>query len=202
MDKMDEAHGIKGSTIHGYEMLSSNTKDEQLVSDHPGFMRIVQQLNSNKDELRIWLQEGDVTTNKKGILWNYLETRDPTLMSRGQLIHKVTQLSSVNQEHATLKEAHAALQTAFTAQGHQLQQALTQSDTLFDQFDTLYGYLRQSQTKYEALKTEYEALKTKNNSPLRSVQHTNKMISAMQEINRLRQEIQDLHKSDPDTPGA
>ena len=103
MDKMDEKHGIKSSIVHGYESLSSNTNDEQLISDHPGFKRIVQQLNSNRDELRIWLQEGDVTTNKKGVLWNHLEFRDPALMTRGQLVEKAAQLLIMNQKYDTLK---------------------------------------------------------------------------------------------------
>jgi hypothetical protein len=133
MDKMDEEHGIKGSIIHGYETLSSNTKDEQVISDHPGFKRIVQQLNSNKDELRIWLQEGDVMTNKKGVLWNHLEIRDPALMTRGQLMEKATQLQIVNQKYHTLTEAHDALQAAFTAQGRELIQEKNQGNDFFKQ---------------------------------------------------------------------
>jgi TRAP-type mannitol/chloroaromatic compound transport system substrate-binding protein len=133
MDKMDEKHGIKSSIIHGYETLSSNTNDEQLISEHPGFKRIVQQLNSNRDELRIWLQEGEVTTNKKGVLWNHLEIRDPALMTRGQLMEKATQLQIMNEKYDTLQKSQDALQAAHTATERELIKERTQCNTFFRQ---------------------------------------------------------------------
>jgi hypothetical protein len=133
MDKMDEKYGIKSSIIHGYETLSSNTNDEQLISEHPGFMRIVQQLNSNRDELRIWLQEGDVTTNNKGVLWNHLEIRDPALMTRGQLMEKATQLQIMNEKYDTLQKTQDALQAALTATERELTKERTQCNTFFRQ---------------------------------------------------------------------
>jgi hypothetical protein len=133
MGKMLSNHGIKGSSIHGYETLSSNSKEDNHLTDHPGFKRIVQQLNENKDELRIWMKEGDVITNKSGVLWNFLENRDPKTMSKSQLIERVQQQSEIKTQHKTLKDAYDALQSAYTAQGRELAKEKTQSHQFFTQ---------------------------------------------------------------------
>jgi hypothetical protein len=133
MGKMLSNHGIKGCTIHGYEMLSSNSKEDNHITDHPGFKRIVQQLNENKEELRIWMKEGDVMTNKSSVLWNFLENRDPRTMSKSQLIEKVQEQSEIKTQLKTLKDAYDALQSAYTAQGRELAKEKTQSHQFFTQ---------------------------------------------------------------------
>lgn len=133
MAKMLSNHGIKGNAIHGYDMLSSNSKEDNHLTDHPGFKRIVQQLNENKDELRIWMREGDVMSNKSGILWNFLEDRDPKTLSRPQLIERVQQQSEIKTQHKTLKDAYDALQSAYTAQGRELAKEKTRSHQFFTQ---------------------------------------------------------------------
>ena len=143
MKKMDEEHGIKGSVIHGYETLSCNTKIDQYIEDHPGFKRIVYQLNSNMDELRIWMQEGHVTTNKKGVLWNHLDTMPATLMSRGQLVDKARQLPIVNQKYDELKMAHDALQAAYIVQGDELKKKNEEIKIARDQNDVFFNQLCQ-----------------------------------------------------------
>jgi hypothetical protein len=133
MKKMEKDHGVKGSIIHGYETLSCNKKEEQSIKDHPGFKRIVQQLNENTDELRIWMQTGDVMTNKTGTLWNYIENRDPKLMTHAQLVEKVTRLMKDTQEFKSLKDSHEALRAAFTAQERELSKEKKQNDDFFKQ---------------------------------------------------------------------
>jgi hypothetical protein len=133
MAKMLSDHGIKGNAIHGYDMLSSNSKSENNIMEHPGFKRIVQQLNEKKDELRIWMKEEGVMTNKSGILWNFLDIRDPQTMSKAQLIERVHQLSDIKTQHTTLKDAFGAIQAAFTAQGRELAKEKTQSHQFFIQ---------------------------------------------------------------------
>jgi hypothetical protein len=134
MGKMLSNHGIKGCTIHGYEMLSSNSKEDNQITDHPGFKRIVQQLNEKKEELRIWMGGGgDVMTNKSSVLWNFLENRDPKEMSKSQLIERVQQQSEIKTQHKTLKSAYDALQSAYTAQGRELAKEKTESHQFFTQ---------------------------------------------------------------------
>lgn len=133
MTKMLRDYGIKGSALHGYEMLSCNSKDDRGVMDHPGFKRIVQQLNDNKDELRIWMAEGDVMTNKSSILWHFLDGRDPHTMSKAQLIERLGQHTDLKTEHKTLQTAYEALQGAYVAQGRELAKEKTQSNQFFDQ---------------------------------------------------------------------
>ncbi len=116
MSVLKADHGIKGSMIHGYDMLSSNSKADQLITDHPGFMRMVQLLNENIDELRVWMKSGDLFTNKRGLLWKYIERRDPKRMSRSQLLVKLSKLEQIAKEHAQLQPAHEALLAAFAAQ--------------------------------------------------------------------------------------
>ena len=131
MMQMKGDHGIKGSVIHGYETLSSNKKEDSPIADHPGFKRMIQQLNENPGELRIWLQSGDMMTNKTGVLWNYIEVRDPKLMTHSQLVETVTQLSKNTQEAKNLKDSYEALQAAFTVQGHELAKERKQGNEFF-----------------------------------------------------------------------
>lgn len=117
MTRMHEDHGIKGSVIHGYETLSSNTKVESMINDHPGFKRMVQLLNEKSDEVRVWFKSGeDVFENKKGVFWNHIESKKPDTMSRQQLIAKVLELSKLTQQQSEIQSAHEALLAAFANQ--------------------------------------------------------------------------------------
>ena len=133
MAKMLREHGVSGNAIHGYDMLSSNTKDDRRVTDHPGFKRIVQNLNDKKDELRIWMEHGDVATNRSGILWSFLDGRDPRTLSKTQLVERAAQHSDLKAQHKTLQDAYEALQGAFAAQGRELVHEKTQSMQFFNQ---------------------------------------------------------------------
>ena len=133
MTEMKDTHGIIGSVIHGYETLSSNAKKDSQVTDHPGFKRIVQILNENIEELRIWMKTGDVMTNKSGILWGYMESRDPKSMTHSQLVERVVKLTKIAKEHDSLKPTHEALLTAFTAQQNELIKEKAQSNDFFRQ---------------------------------------------------------------------
>ena len=98
---MDASHDIRGSFITGYDTLTSNSS-EVSIKDHPGFMRMVQLLNQRSAELESWVREGDVYTNRKGMLWPHIEGTDPGVMTQTQLVHRVRTLTEM------LKRQHAA----------------------------------------------------------------------------------------------
>ena len=72
MAHLENTFGVKGSCIMGYETLSSNEK-ELNVTEHPGFKRMVELMNAKSEELKSWLKEGNIFTNRKGLLWKYIE---------------------------------------------------------------------------------------------------------------------------------
>lgn len=84
MHSIKEKYGIKGSSVFGYDGLVSNTRDSSSVdiNEHPGFKRMVQLLNEDREKLSIWLSSGDVDTNKKALLWQYLELTDLKEMTK------------------------------------------------------------------------------------------------------------------------
>ena len=132
MDALLEQDGIKGSYIEGYETLSSNDCSSDAegggIATHPGFRRMVQLLNERPHELRTWMHLGDVRHSRCSLLWNYLEARDPCSLSRSQLVQRVKELARVAEEHAELKPAHEALQTALAAQDREMLRMRTMLD--------------------------------------------------------------------------
>ena len=110
MQQLNEQYGVRSSTITGYDSIAGSNAAP--VEEHPGFMRIVSLLNERSDELKSWLQKGDVFSTPTGILWNHIEQRDPTAMSRKQLIERVRQLAPLAKQCANLKAAKEALETA------------------------------------------------------------------------------------------
>ena len=102
MLKMEESRGVRGSHIIGYDTLTSNTK-EGSVKEHPGFMRMVQLLNQKSTELESWINEGDVHTNKRGLLWQHIEDTDPADMTHAQLVHRVRTLAPLALENTRIQ---------------------------------------------------------------------------------------------------
>ncbi len=45
------------------------------------------------------MKEGDITSNRKGLLWNSLEHADPEKMSKAQLIKRVSEWGPIVKEH-------------------------------------------------------------------------------------------------------
>ena len=140
MSKLDSQHSIKGSHITGYETITCNSKASTSINDHPGFQRILQLLNSDRSNIRAWMQFGDIGTNKKGLLWKFDQIDDPNLMTRAQLIDRLSRLPGLTTTHKDLQAAHEALNAAFATQSgellkaHQdLQNERNQSDTFFHQ---------------------------------------------------------------------
>ena len=103
MQDLHDHHGIIGTEIFGFEMVSSNTQagDDNLF-DHPGFRLIVEAMNKDISRLESWLREGEVLTNRKGLLWKHIEGTDPELMTKAQLMHRA-------KEYEALKKAHASV---------------------------------------------------------------------------------------------
>lgn len=102
MHTLNHTHDIISNNITGYETLSSNDKHIENVREHPGFKRMIDLLNSNSSEIRTWLKSGDVMTNKKGLLWEYIKSINPKEKTHGQLVKQVVKLTPLVRENEAL----------------------------------------------------------------------------------------------------
>lgn len=132
MRKLDTQYGIKQSTIVGYEALASNNKADTLISQHPGFKRMVYLLNQKDPELKAWMESGDVATNKKGIFWKFIETTDPKLMSRNQLEKRVAEWAPIVQESTSLRSMNETLKITLEIREKELQESQARNRKLFN----------------------------------------------------------------------
>jgi len=103
MQTLNHTRGIISNNIVGYETLSSNDKHSENVQEHPGFKRMIDLINCNISEIQIWLETGDLMTNKKGLLWEYIESIPPKEKTHGQLVKQVLKLKPLVRENATLQ---------------------------------------------------------------------------------------------------
>ena len=94
MQRMKDEHGIIGTDIFGYDCIACNTAHtKEFLEDHPGFRQMVTTLNTNTAALEAWMANGTLTSNRKGLLWNYIEATEPEEMTRSQLIRKIKEWS-------------------------------------------------------------------------------------------------------------
>ena len=93
MTKMRDEHGIIGNEIFGFESMACNSRqDHQSLDMHPGFKLMVKVLNTNVDDVEAWIREGNIQTCRKGLLWKYIESTDPSRMTRAQLVSRVREM--------------------------------------------------------------------------------------------------------------
>jgi len=87
MNLFDREYGIKSSSVFGYNAVSIGEETE----DHPGFKLLVEHMNSGSTAFEYWMADGTLQTNKKGILFKYLqgESVKNNQLTRSQLIHKL-----------------------------------------------------------------------------------------------------------------
>ena len=138
--ELELKYSIKGSCIMGYETLCSNNK-EICVTEHPGFRRMVELLNAKSTELNSWLQEGDVFTNKKGLLWKHIEETDPTLMTRAQLLDRIRKLTPLASEALRVKVENENLTSVLEIRSSELEDANKRIDFLTSRNENLFTRL-------------------------------------------------------------
>ena len=133
IDKLEMIHGLKSSAIIGYESLTCNSHGESSIHDHPGFKRMTQQLNKNPDELSTWLATGEITTNKKGLLWKYIETTDPSAKTHGQLVSQILAWTPVVREADTLRAENEVLKITLGIREKEIQEEEARNTRLYNQ---------------------------------------------------------------------
>ena len=137
---LDASHGIRGSFITGYDTLTSNTKEDN-IKEHPGFMRMVELLNKKSVELESWINEGDVFTNRKGLLWQHIEGTDPSAMTQTQLVHRVRTLAPLALENTRIRSENDNLTTILGIRNSELADAQARIDFLTTRNSTLFNEL-------------------------------------------------------------
>ena len=105
MKEIQLNHGIVRSHIFGFDSVSCNAKDGiSSLEDHPGFKYMVDRANIAPDDVEQWMSNGELKTNKKGLLWKHIDTTPPSAMTRAQLIKRVTEWGPIVQDYADVKQ--------------------------------------------------------------------------------------------------
>ena len=118
MDELVKTHGLILGEIMGYDSIASTTNlsTEDMLDTHPGFKMMIEILNTRQTELEWWMEDGDLTSNKNGLLWKHIQTVPAEKMTRAQLIKRVNQWTPIIQEHKKLKQEHASLHQALLSE--------------------------------------------------------------------------------------
>jgi hypothetical protein len=107
MDQMLKKYRVIETEVFGFSSVSYNSKeDHTLLEEHPGFKLIIEVMNTNISKLEAWLHEGDLTSNRKGLLWKYLQYTDPEKMTRLQLIKRIYEWEPIVKEHEKCGQQH------------------------------------------------------------------------------------------------
>ena len=80
-------YNVIESQIIGYESLAGHHShaEEPRLDQHPGFQRLIDVLNTDLASLKTWMKEKDVMSNKRGLLWPFIETLPTDQASTAQL---------------------------------------------------------------------------------------------------------------------
>ena len=108
MKKLHESHRIVSNSVFGYDAISSNTLHSK-TADHPGIKLMIESMNAKDPSFQYWMASGDIYTNKKGLLFQYIPKQDVNLLTRPQLIHMIIeQREALKKMEADLKEKNDA----------------------------------------------------------------------------------------------
>jgi hypothetical protein len=107
MSKVQSLFQITGSGLFGFDSLSCNSRLDEAgafsLVVHPGFRYMVQELKKSPSRIEWWMTQGDLKTNRKGMLWKYFDDTPPADMTREQLIKRVTAWGPIVKEHEQCK---------------------------------------------------------------------------------------------------
>ena len=107
MKEMNQKYKIIQSQILGYESVAGNFQKTEL-EQHPGFQRMIELLNKQCQSLQCWMREKDVFTNKKGLLWSFLEA-SPDQASLSQMKRMVSKWQPMIREYEAMKPEHESI---------------------------------------------------------------------------------------------
>lgn len=138
MGALKDSHGIILTEVFGFDSLACNSQTERNhIEEHPGFMRIVTLLNTQPSEVE---SHGTDPFDRRSILWKHIDTTDPDLMTRAQLIKRVRRWGPevrelqrnnrlLDAERAVLAEENQDLLADTRTLRHQLQLAELEART-------------------------------------------------------------------------
>ena len=104
-------YNVIESQIIGYESLAGQClhSEEPGLNQHPGFQRLIDILNTDLPSLKTWMKEKDIMTNKRGLLWPFIETLPTEQASTAQLKRMVDKWRPMIHEYEKLKPSHESL---------------------------------------------------------------------------------------------
>ena len=94
LENMKETNALILQEITGYQAVTGFYGITDELEEHPGFKLIIQ----NFDKLHSWLRDEDIHTSTKSLLWQFKQEKNPSTMSRGQLLKYIKQQQKENEE--------------------------------------------------------------------------------------------------------
>ena len=106
MIALNDAYGIKSAAVFGYNAVSLGPE----LDEHPGMRLIADSVKLETALLECWMERGDLRSNRRGLLYNYLPGVPVDSMTRGQLLRRVKELSGqVDEAKATITDMESAM---------------------------------------------------------------------------------------------
>lgn len=107
MLRLKEEHGIIEGGLFGFDSIACNARgndDHSSLESHPGLKLMVETLNTKRENLEWWMASSDLVSNRKGLLWKYIDDTDASSMTRTQLEKRVKEWGPLAKEYPGLKE--------------------------------------------------------------------------------------------------
>ena len=114
MNELNEKYSIIQTEIIGYESMAGNCLKTEL-EHHPGFRKMVELANKKCPSLHAWMKEKDIFTNKKGLLWQFIEV-PPDQATPSQMKLMLTKWKPMIQEYESIKPAYGSLHASLGRQ--------------------------------------------------------------------------------------
>ena len=84
--ELQKLFGVIPQELPGFDSITGIEGSHRDLSEHPGFQLIVEHMNSESTLLEIWMKDGDISSNPKGLLWNFRSMPDFNRMRKSKLV--------------------------------------------------------------------------------------------------------------------
>ena len=136
MDCLQREYGIILGVLCGFDSIASNGKgtDEESLETHPGFKLMLNALNSPRrdEQLQWWTEiDEDITENRKGLLWKYIEDMDVSKLTKAQLFNRAKEWIEITKENKRLKASNEFLAERLQETERMLKETIISRDNHF-----------------------------------------------------------------------
>jgi len=86
--------------LPGFDSVTGISGSNGSMEEHPGFQLMVKHMNENSVMLDVWMEKGDLQTNKEGLLWCFRTSSDYSKMKKRKLVTMTQELVEENKRLA------------------------------------------------------------------------------------------------------